>query len=58
MIKHSCQSNDKWAWPRQCDVTQRSARFEKDIKILVDLQKHGGFYHYRVVVYMHFSSNN
>ncbi len=65
LLKHCCQSNYRGRGLRPCDVTQRLARFEKEVKILVDKKKKHwvDFYHYRVVVYTHtanthFSSNN
>ncbi len=46
VLKRSCQSNDSGRGLRPCDVTLRSARFEKEIKILLDKKKkntQGGF---------------
>ncbi len=57
VLKRYCQSNYRGSGLRPCDVTQTgiwSARFEKGVKILVDLKKNTvDFYHYRVVVYTH-----
>ncbi len=35
VLKHCCQSHYSGRGLRPCDVTQRSARFEKGVKILV-----------------------
>ncbi len=55
VLKRYCQSNYRGRGLHPCDVTQRLARFEKGVKILVDLKKKHwvDFYHYRVVVYTH-----
>ncbi len=39
VLKHTCQSNYSGRGLRPCDVTLRSARFEKGVKILVDYKK-------------------
>ncbi len=44
VLKRSCQSNYRGRGLRPCDLTLRSARFEKGVKILVDKKKtQGGF---------------
>ncbi len=54
VLKHSCQSNSRGRGLRPCDVTLRSARFEKEENIKRDL------YHHRVYTHVntHLSSNN
>ncbi len=53
VLKRSCQSNYRGRGLRPCDLTLRSARFEKGVKILVDKKHRVDFYHYMVVVYTH-----
>ncbi len=51
VLKHTCQSSYSGRGLRPCDVTQRSARFQKGVKIT---KKHWvDLYHYRVAVYTH-----